>query len=222
MRKAPEMEGSNFIVKMYISLCLFLFVEPVVGQLERYQGNLVIYPTYAHYEGDSGITHLDTFIQRNLFVRFFGNAHYYFRTQKKIKKERKKIHIATRKIWGFRWGKNLYRVSPRNRLLYVAHISSVVYYELLDDDNDGDLITQFWSPESINESVDVGYISKHLGTELILVKRRGIIRNRFQKQVEALIDFHPNKQQFLDCLSYSQTMAGIRACFDLLDKKEDK
>lgn len=207
----------------FISI-VFYFLTLNIANCQQgvYQGSLVVYPTYAHYVGDSGVFYTDNYILKNLMLRTWGVSHYYFKTQEEKVKDRKKVHLSTRKIWGFQWGNSLYRISPRNYPLYVSYKEDVVYYELLDEEDGVGLINPIWTPEEINNEVSDGFISKDLGSELILVKRRGWRRNPARKQVEVLLHNLPNKDSCLECLDYSQTMAGIRACFELLDKQNSE
>lgn len=202
-------------------IVLFVLVTTAFSQNEEYSGNLVLYPTFDHFERDSGVVYQGNFESVGAMF-FFGRQSHTFKIirSERIDSLQHKVRVKYKDIWGFKWGNALYRISPFDELMYVAYSGDIHYYEICDYRHIIDIVTPSTDVGDINKALSTSLVSETLNSSLYVVKNRKKFRKKRSPQVDTLLLKINGGQVVIDCLSEATDNSEIRNCFLQLDKEE--
>ena len=203
-------------------LIFSLFLSNILTPLaqEKYSGDLVVYPTYSHFERDSGIVHEGNYLSTGSTHLFGGRRYLFKEATGPVSGKRKKMKLFVKDIWGFKWGEALYRISPSLDPMYVFYNGKIVYYEVCYFHIS---VSSFVNPTHQNPDRDVdvteAVLSENLNSTLYAVKYTDNRRKADLEGVMSVLKKHPKGMDVFNCLIQRKTYKELRECIQLLDGK---
>lgn len=200
---------------------LLLFYTAIFAQ-KKYEAPITVYPSYADYVNNTGTEYACNFREGASGI-FFGGYFYAFSAKKTgCEEEIKKVNIKTSKVWGFKYGETLYRISPYGLAMQVTKYGDLYYYEICDYRNS---LETYLPPnadkEMIDEEITSSAIPDSLNSRHIYYIKHSVSRRRQSiplKEIWELLQDKPNGKAVFDCIIGKKTYSEIRECFGMLEE----
>ncbi len=208
---------SSFLTILFLLTCELLFAQ------NRYEAPITVYPTYADYVNDTGTKYACNF-REGASGNFFGGYFYAFSAKKTgCEEEVKKVNIKTSKVWGFKYGETLYRISPNGLAMQVTKYGDLYYYEICDYRNS---METFLPPDADKDMIDgeitESAISDSLNSRFIYNVKSAVSRRHRSiplEEIWEILQDKPNGKAVFDCITGKKSFSEIRECFGMLEGK---